>query len=95
LNPEKAKKFNRLHLVFQAKLARITIKDINLVIMNTAGEVLLKQIYEKGQCILIQNDEKLSKFKMISYAKIADFGYHHAKMQAGLLKSIKEETSIG
>ena len=95
IDPEKTSKQKQLHSEYLAKLSRITRLDVDLINMNTASEVLLKQIYIKGQCILIQDINKLSVFKMISYSRIADFGYHHAKMQRGVIKSIREGVSIG
>jgi hypothetical protein len=37
------------------KLGRILRKDIHPVVMNSAGEVLLKQIFSKGECLVIRD----------------------------------------
>jgi predicted nucleotidyltransferase len=71
-------------------LTNILKKDIHPVILNFAGEELMRQIFAKGDCILVKNQKKLSLFKMTMYARIADFGYYRDKMQSGLIRSIIE-----
>ena len=45
------------------ELARLVRKDIHPVILNSASEEHMKQIFSKGQCILINDSKKLSRFK--------------------------------
>ena len=72
------------------QLGRILRKDIHLVILNHAGEVLLKQVLSKGKAILVKNPKVDKYFKMVSLSRIVDFNYHLEKMQAGLTKKILE-----
>jgi predicted nucleotidyltransferase len=65
-------------------------KEIHPVILNFAGEELMRQIFLKGKCILVRAPEKLSLFKMTMYARIADFGYYRGQMQAGLIRNIMD-----
>lgn len=71
-------------------LANILKKEIHPVILNFAGEELMRQIFLKGKCILVRYPEKLSLFKMTMYARIADFGYYRDQMQSGLIRNIME-----
>jgi hypothetical protein len=71
-------------------LADILRKEIHPIILNSAGEELMRQIFTKGDCILIKNQKKLSLFKMTMFARIADFGYYRNQMQSGLIRSIME-----
>ncbi|MCF8036510.1 MAG: nucleotidyltransferase domain-containing protein [Desulfobacteraceae bacterium] len=71
-------------------LGRYLKKDIHPVIMNHAGEFLLKQILSKGKPVLVKNSKFEKYFKMISISRIADFNFHLQKMQAGLTKKILE-----
>jgi predicted nucleotidyltransferase len=87
---DKLENSEMLCTTYQSGLARLTRRDIDLVVMNVAGEGLLKQIFKNGKCILVKNDKKLSLFKMISYSKIADFKYHYTKMQKSFIKSITQ-----
>jgi uncharacterized protein len=75
---------------YLVELSRLIRKDLHLVPMNTAGEVLLKQIFSKGRCILANNPKKLALFKMTAYAKIADFGYNRQKFQAGFARKVMQ-----
>lgn len=71
-------------------LAGILRKEIHPIILNSAGEELMRQIFTKGDCILIKNQKKLSLFKMTMFARIADFGYYRNQMQSGLIRSVME-----
>jgi predicted nucleotidyltransferase len=65
-------------------------KDIHPVILNSASEELLRQIFLKGKCILINDASKLARYKMIMFVKIADFAYYRSHMQSGLIKKVME-----
>ena len=69
-------------------LSRILRKDIHPVILNLAGEELLRQIFLKGKCILDKNPKKLVRFKMTTFSRIADFAYYKNQMQSGLIRNI-------
>jgi predicted nucleotidyltransferase len=76
---------------YMVDLADILRKEIHPIILNSAGEELMRQIFAKGACILIKNQKKLSLFKMTMFARIADFGYYRNQMQSGLIRSIMED----
>lgn len=69
-------------------LSRMIRKDIHLVLLNLAGENLLYQVFEKGQCLVVNNQSELSLFKMKEFTKIADFSYHKKKMQQGFINNM-------
>ena len=70
------------------ELGRILKKDIHPVILNSASEELLRQVFSNGECLLINNPEALSWFKMVMYSRIADFSYYRNQMQSGLIKKV-------
>ena len=70
-------------------------KDLHVVIMNTAGEELLKQIYSKGKCLLVNNAREAAKFRMVHFARIADFGHYRNLMQSGFAKKLMEARKGG
>ena len=74
---------NELIKQYTIELSRILRKDLHLIIMNSAGEDILAQIYKYGQCILNQNPDLLARFKMITFAMIADFAYYKNIMKKG------------
>jgi hypothetical protein len=76
-------------------LARSTRKDIDALILNSAGEGLLRQVFQKGKCILVNDATILARSKMVMFSKIAEFGYYRNQMQSGLVRKIMEAPSIG
>jgi predicted nucleotidyltransferase len=71
-------------------LGRILRKDIHPIVMNRAGEVLLKQIFLKGRRLVMKNPAYVSEFNMFAVSRIADFGFYLDRMQAGLKKKMQE-----
>jgi hypothetical protein len=67
------------------ELGRILRRDIHPVILNSASEEILRQIFLKGKCVLIHDSKKLAQFTMIKFVEIADFAYYREQMQAGLI----------
>jgi hypothetical protein len=49
----------------------------------------LKQIFMKGKCILVRDARKLARYKMLSFADIAEFGYYRSQMQSRLIKRLE------
>jgi predicted nucleotidyltransferase len=76
-------------------LARILRKDIHPVIMNSASDELLKQIFSKGGCILVNDAGKLARHRMVMFARIADFAYYRRQMQTGFIRRFMEESHSG
>ncbi len=60
-------------------------------ILLFGGEVLLKQILNKGRPVLIKNPSFEKKFKMTALSQIADFNFYLGKMQSGLKRKILEK----
>lgn len=75
---------------YMLQLGRLLRKDIHPVIMNSAGEVLLKQILGKGKLVLVENLKFHKEFKMVSLSKIVDFSFYLKKMHSSLIKRILE-----
>jgi len=76
---------------FIVELSRIIKKDIHLVILNSASEELMRQIFLKGTCILVNDAKRLAIFKMVMLSRIAEFAYYRNQMQKGLIKKVMEE----
>jgi len=71
-------------------LSRMLREDIHITILNDASENLLLQIFEKGQCLVVNDRKELSIFKMNAYSKIANFSYNKNMMQSGFLIRFRE-----
>jgi len=45
------------------ELGRVMRKDIDPVILNSASEEVLRQIFLKGNCILVNDSKKLARYR--------------------------------
>ena len=88
LAPYHAKTEHAKRALYMSELSRLTRKVIHPVILNSAGEALLKQILEKGKCIQINDPKALSRFRMTAIARIADYGYYQRLFQRGVIRQI-------
>jgi len=75
---------------YMVELSRILKKDIHPVILNSASEELLRQIFQKGKCIQVNDTKKLAGYKMVMYVRIAEFAYYRKQVQSGLIRKIME-----
>ena len=71
-------------------LSRILRKDLHLTAMNFASEELLKQIFKKGHCLIVNDSKKLACFTMTAYSKIVNFHYYRGQFQAGIVRKVME-----
>ncbi|HVO84380.1 MAG TPA: nucleotidyltransferase domain-containing protein [Syntrophobacteria bacterium] len=88
LEREMLSKQSDLERTYLVGLGRVLCKDCHIVIMNRAGEGILTQIFKHGKCVFLRRPEALSRFKMVSYAMIADFGFNRNLMEKGFLSRI-------
>jgi uncharacterized protein len=88
--PEYLPSADRFCRKYLTELGRVLRKDIHPVVMNRAGEVLLKQIFLKGRRLVMKNPAYVREFNMFAMSRIADFGFYLDKMQAGLKKKMQE-----
>lgn len=84
------KKEDELRKQVIVELSRILKKDIHPVIMNTAGEELLRQIFSKGRCVQTNDSKLRAQFMIVSLCRIAKFGYYRKIIQKGFLRSVGE-----
>ena len=76
-------------------LAKILRKDIHPIIMNFAGEEMLRQIFSKGKAVQVNDAKALSHFKTYAFVKMAEFVYYRTSMQKGVIRKLKEEVGGG
>ena len=77
------------------ELGMMLKRDIHPVILNSASVELLRQIFTKGQCILIKDLKRLARFRMVKFVEIADFAYYRNQMQSGLIRKVMEGRTVG
>ena len=71
-------------------LSRNLRKDVHLTTMDFAGEEILKQIFKKGKCVVVNDPKKMAYFKMMALSKIVSFHYYHSQMQSGVVRKVME-----
>ena len=81
-------KYNDRTDAYLPDLARIMRRDVHLVAMNTAGEELLRQVFNKGKCLLVRDARLLACLKMVMFSRIAEFGFYRPMMQKGMVAKI-------
>ena len=77
------------------KLPRVLRRDIHPVVMNTAGEELLRQIFSKGRCVVVKDENQLAYFKMTAFARIANYSYYRQIFQRGVIRRVSAGGSVG
>lgn len=82
-------------VLYMTELSRLTRKVVHPVILNSAGEALLKQILGKGRCIQVNDPNALSRFRMTAIARIADYGYYRLMLESGVIRQIMGEGHHG
>jgi predicted nucleotidyltransferase len=65
-----------LKMAYCSGLERILRLDIHPLIMNDAGEVVLGQVFGKGEVVYQQNPEALRSFRRRKLPLIAEFSYY-------------------
>ncbi len=77
---------------YVVELSRIIRKDIHFLTMNTAGELILKQVFSKGKLILVKDQKILSRFLMIKYSQILDYSYLLDQIKIGFVDNIQQSS---
>ncbi len=95
LNSNDPDLFKEKQIRYLKELGRLLRKDIHPVILNTAGEMLMRQIFTKGKCIVDNEHRKHAEFRMVMFSRIAAFSDYKNQMQAGLIKKIMEGPTVG
>ncbi len=80
---------------YTTELGRRLRKDIHLVILNSASDELLRQVFSKGICLLVRDAKRLALFRTLAYARIAEFGYYRRQTQSGLIRKITQGRTVG
>ena len=90
LDPQAAVDPSKLKRELLIGLSRILRKEIHLVILNRAGEMLTAQVFQYGKCLHNANPHILSQFRTLQFSKIADFAYLRKIMEKGVTRKIME-----
>ncbi len=73
----------------RSDLSRLLRKDVDLVIMNEAGETLLLEILTRGKLIFEKNRDIHRRFRAIRLTDCIDFGFYMKRMQNGMTRAMR------
>lgn len=85
--------YTDLSLEYFAQLSRMLRHDIHPLIMNSAGEVVLEQIFRKGMVVYGGDSFDCAYFRMTQTAQIAEFAPLRQRMEDNFLERMKEKYS--
>ena len=80
---------------YMAELGRTLRKDIHPVILNTADELLLKQVFKQGVCVCDNDSKQRMQFRMVRFAMISEFGYYLSLTQRGFQRKSLRKLQVG
>ena len=89
-NQELIEESAKMRMHYMIDLGRLFKKEIHVTILNTASEMLLRQVFLRGRCVLNNNPRELALFRMTAYSKIVDFEYYKNQMKSGFIRKIIE-----
>jgi uncharacterized protein len=73
---------------YVTELGRMLRRDVHPVILNFAGEGLLREVFEKGRCVVTNDEREIRRFKALMLSRIAEFGDYRTRMQEGLTRNV-------
>ena len=68
--------YSDLKMAYYTDLERLLRLDIHPLVMNDAGEVVLGQVFGKGEVVYDKNPEALRSFRRHKLPLIAEFSYY-------------------
>ena len=76
--------YNDVRFNIIGELGRICRLDVHPLIMNTAGELVLGQVFRKGVCLYERDTETVGSFRRRKFPQIAEFTYYIEMMRSKL-----------
>lgn len=95
LIPEAVPEASAFRSFYGVQLGKVLRRDVHTVIMNTAGEELLNQIFSKGKRLQVNDSSNYATFQVSAYCRIADFARYRSMVQRGFINRLKKEVRIG
>ncbi len=83
--------YTDLSLEYFVRLSRMLRQDIHPLIMNSAGELVLEQIFRKGMSIYGGDSFDCAYFRMVQTVQIAEFSPLRKLTEDSFLARLKEK----
>jgi len=81
----------QLRKQYYVDLSKFLKRDIDIILLKEAGELLTFQVLKYGQLILEKDPACHTSFKSRRLVDYLDFKYHESIMQKGMIKAMREE----
>jgi len=81
----------QLRKQYYVDLSKFLKREIDIIFLKEAGELLTFQVLKYGQLILEKDPACHTLFKSRRLVDYLDFKYHESIMQKGMIKAMREE----
>jgi len=81
----------RARVRYQAEISRLIGRDVDLVFLQEAGELLSFQILEKGEVIFERDKEAHRGFRASRVIQCLDFRFVRERMEKGMIAAMRNE----
>ena len=92
IRPEKS---YHLETKYFRDLSRIISKNLDIVILNRAGELLVYEVFHQGLLIYQRDPDKRIEFQARRICYYLDFAPMMFRMRKGMMKKLREGVSYG
>lgn len=81
----------RARIRYQTEISRLIRRDVDLVFLQEAGELLSFQILSRGQ-VIVETDKRIHRsFRAFRLIKCLDFKFLEDQMKRGMVTAMKED----
>lgn len=81
----------QLRKQYYVDLSKFLKREIDIILLKDAGELLTFQVLKYGQLILEKDPVYHTSFKSRRLVDYLDFKYHESIMQKGMIKAMREK----
>ncbi len=81
----------RAKVCYQTEISRLIKRDVDLVFLQEAGEILSLQIISRGQVVFEADKEVHRSFRALRLIKCLDFQFLEDRMKRGMITAMKED----
>ncbi len=86
---------HRLQMKYFKELSRVVPENLDIVILNRAGELLVYEVLSRGRLLYQRDASRRVQFEARRIADYLDFAPVMRRMQRGMMKKLKERVDHG
>lgn len=93
--PVKGKELHDLEMTYFRELSERIPKNLDIVILNRAGEILTHEILTKGKLVYERDRDKRVEFEARRIVDYLDFLPYFERMQKGMMQRLRQRVRDG